>query len=352
MITSVRLQNFRSYTDESFEFDPSVNIVVGPNASGKTNLLESIMVSCLGTSYRVKDIDLVAFNAPWARIDAMTEHGVRSTKLIVNAIGVKKEFIIQEKPVQRLTLPKTIPVVLFEPNHLLLLTGLPDVRREYIDNLIEQLVVGYGALRRQYKRTLAQRNRLLKQGKHEAGPQIFAWNIRLSQLGGEIVAERLRVMQQMSEGVEPLYQQLSQSKESVGLTYVSGCDVQQYSSDMLHKLEQNLEQDLERGFTSYGPHRDDLVVTLQSKPIQSAASRGETRTLLLALKILEVQLIEKAREQKPILLLDDVFSELDGARRRALTETLTGYQTFITTTDADVVVDHFMGTCNVIPLKR
>lgn len=352
MIASVRLQNFRSYKDDSFEFDQAVNIVVGPNASGKTNLLESIMVSCLGGSYRVKDADLVAFNAPWARIDAATEQGQRTTKLILGPVGIKKEFIIQDKPIQRLTLQKTIPAVLFEPNHLLLLTGQPEARREYVDNLIEQLVSGYAVLRRQYKRTLAQRNKLLKQGKSDTGAQIFAWNIRLSQLGGEMVAQRLRIVELMSEDIERLYRQLSQSDATVKIGYSSGCDSTQYSSDMLHKLEQCLDRDLERGFTSYGPHRDDIEITLNGKPMQAAASRGETRTMLLALKILEVQHIEQARQQKPILLLDDVFSELDGARRRALTESLKGYQTFITTTDADVVVEHFMGTCNVIPLKR
>lgn len=352
MITDIRLQQFRSYTDDSFEIDPGVNIIVGPNASGKTNLLEAILVSCLGSSYRVKDTELVAFDAPWARLDVGTEHGARTTKLITSPQGmVKKEFIIYDQPLLRLTLPKTIPAVLFEPNHLLLLTGQPDVRREYIDNLLEQLVSGYATLRRQYKRTLAQRNRLLKQGRSAAGTQLFAWNIRLSQLGGEIAAKRTELVGRLAVDIESLYRELSHSKATVSLSYASSCQLEQYSSDMLHKLESNIDQDFERGFTTYGPHRDDLYITLNGKPIQIAASRGETRTMLLALKILEMKQIEETRNQKPLLLLDDVFSELDGARRRALTEALAGYQTFITTTDADVVVEHFMGSCNVIPLS-
>lgn len=352
MITGVRLQKFRSYKDDSFEFDPSVNIIVGPNASGKTNLLEAVLVSCLGSSYRVKDAELVRFGEPWARIDANAVHGSRVTKLIVDQTGlVKKEFVINDQKLSRLSLQKTVPVVLFEPNHLLLLTGQPEARREYLDNLIEQLVGGYATLRRQYKRTLAQRNRLLKQRPGAAGAQLFAWNIRLSQLGGEVVAQRLAVTKRLSKGIQPLYRELSNSKAKVTLEYSSNCDLSQYSSDLLHKLEQSTEQDFEKGFTTYGPHRDDLAVTLDNKPIQAAASRGETRTMLLAIKILEMQLLEETREQKPLLLLDDVFSELDGARRRALTEALSGYQTFITTTDADVVVEHFMGRCNVVPLS-
>lgn len=351
MITDIRLQQFRSYTDDSFEIDPGVNIIVGPNASGKTNLLEAILVSCLGSSYRVKEAELIAFGAPWARIDAGTEHGTRTTKLVTSPNGmVKKEFVIYDQPLQRMLLPKTMPAVLFEPNHLQLLTGQPEARREYVDNLLEQLVSGYGTLRRQYKRTLAQRNRLLKQGRSAAGSQLFAWNIRLSQLGGEVASKRTELVAGLAKDIESLYGDLSHSEATVSLSYASSCQVEQYSSDMLHKLESSIDQDFERGFTTCGPHRDDLHIALNGKPTQIAASRGETRTMLLALKILELKLIEQTRNQKPILLLDDVFSELDGARRRALTEALAGYQTFITTTDADVVVEHFMGSCNVIPL--
>ena len=350
-ITDIRLQNFRSYADESFEISPGVNIIVGPNASGKTNLLEAVLVTCLGASYRARESDLVQFEQPWARLDARTATGSRTVKLVVSETGViKKEFIINDQPLKRLLLPKTIPAVVFEPNHLQLLTSSPDLRREYLDNLLEQLINGYTTLRRQYKRTLAQRNRLLKLGPNQANTQLFAWNIRLSQLGAEIVAARMNLVNQINETIEGVYQELSHSKSTVNIEYTSNCNVEQYSSDMLHKLEANTSVDFVRGFTSFGPHRDDIAINLKGHLLQESASRGETRTMLLALKILELRLIEQNRDQKPILLLDDVFSELDGARRRALTEVLKGYQTFITTTDADVVVEHFMGTCNVIPL--
>lgn len=352
MITDIRLQHFRSYNDESFEIDPGVNIIVGPNASGKTNLLEAILMTCLGASYRAKEADLVQFDQPWARIDSRTPTGGRTIKLIAGTTAITKEFIIDDQPLKRLLLPKTVPIVLFEPNHLQLLTGSPDLRREYLDNLLEQLVPGYATVRRQYKRTLAQRNRLLKQGRNPADSQLFAWNIRLSQLGAEIATQRIQLVEQLNNNIQKLYQDLSHSKARVTITYSSNCSNEQYSSDMLHKLEASIDRDFERGFTTYGPHRDDIVVSLNGHLIQEAASRGETRTMLLALKILEMQLIEQHRSQKPILLLDDVFSELDGARRRALTEILKGYQTFITTTDADVVVEHFLGSCNVIPLNN
>ncbi len=349
MITDIRLQNFRSYQDSSFEIDPGVNIIVGPNASGKTNLLESILVNCLGSSYRVKDAELVQFEQPWARIDVGTPEGTRTVKLISEPNGsIKKEYVISDQPLKRLSLQKQIPVVLFEPNHLQLLASSPDLRRDYLDGILEQFTPGFATLRVQYRRALAQRNRLLKLGAEIGASQLFAWNIRLSQLGGQIAEHRMKLVAKISGQVQQLYQDISRADAEVTVAYVSGCQTDQYSSDMLHKLEQSTKQDFERGFTTYGPHRDDMRIILKGKLLHEAASRGETRTMLLALKTVEMRIVEEARGKKPILLLDDVFSELDGARRKALTEVLQDYQTFITTTDADVVVEYFLDKTHVI----
>lgn len=349
MITDIRLQHFRSYTDESLELSPGVNIIVGPNASGKTNLLEAIQVICQGSSYRGHDIELVRFDQPWARLDAHTETGQRTVKLKKIEEHVSRTFEIDGRVFSRLSLPKTLPVVLFEPNHLQLLHGAPEARRGFLDDLLEQTVPGFGTLRRQYRRTLAQRNALLK--KQTAKDQLFAWDVRLSELGGRLAHQRNELANDINSSIEELYRALSRSKAEVNVTYDSACAKQNYSSSLLKKLEAHTELDYARGFTSYGPHRDDLKVTLKNHLAQEAASRGETRTLLLALKVIELHLMEKVRGVKPVLLLDDVFSELDGARRRALTDFLSGYQAFITTTDADVVVQHFMDKCHIIPLS-
>lgn len=350
MINDIRLQSFRSYADESFEFDPGVNIVVGPNASGKSNLLEALLMLCRGSSFRARDIEVLQHEAPWARLDGQMDEGVRTLKLIrEESERVRKEFIIDEKIVKRLTLAKTIPAVLFEPNHLQLFSGGPDGRREYIDNLLEQLQVGFSTLRKQYKRTLAQRNALLKHGENGTS-QLFAWNIRLSELAGQMVTARSQLLEQINEQLGSLYSAIAHHKSQVQLMYKSSCDLDQYGSSLLHKLEHSEELDFARGFTGHGPHRDDFVMRLNDRPVAETASRGEVRTLMLTLKIVELQLVEQVHGQKPLLLLDDVFSELDGSRRRALTDTISGYQTFITTTDADVVVQHFMNNCNIIPL--
>ncbi len=350
MITDLRLQNFRSYKDSSFELSQGVNIIVGPNASGKTNLLEAILVTSKGGSYRAKDIDLIKFAEPWARIDINTlKTGSRTVKLFKEETP-SKIFELEGKTHKRLTRTQSLPVVIFEPNHLQLLSGGPERRRDYLDDLLEQTTTGYGALRRQYRRTVAQRNSLLKQPPSNNHSNIFPWNIRLSELAGQIVRAREQITQQINTEIGPLYKKLSKSKTDVSIKYQNRWPSEQYETKLLKELDSSLTTDITRGFTSAGPHREDLIVLFDGHPASETSSRGETRTTILALKIIELKTIESVRQTTPILLLDDVFSELDGKRRHALTDYLAPYQTFITTTDADLVIKNFTQKCNIIAL--
>lgn len=351
MITDLRLQNFRSYKDSSFELNPGVNIIVGPNASGKTNLIEAILVLATGSSYRAVDKELIKFDKPWARIDGDLNNNTRRTVKIVIAPEPAKSYEIAGKTIKRLSLNNSLPVVLFEPNHLLMLSGGPERRRAYMDDLLAQTEPGYGTIVRQYKRALAQRNRLLK-NHHQTTlkEQIFAWDVKLSQLAGQIVRSRSKLAQNIDKKIGKLYKDLSQTKNEVTVSYKSQWKPENYETKLLDKLENTLETDVQRGFTANGPHREDLEVYVDARALQETASRGESRTTLLALKIIELQIIQEVREEAPLLLLDDVFSELDGRRRHALTDYLSSYQTFITTTDADLALKHFNKNSNVIPL--
>ncbi len=352
MITNIRLQNYRSYADESFEFEPGVNIIVGPNGSGKTNLLEAILVICSGGSYRAQDQDLVTVGQEWSRVDAQLESNSRTIKFEGSSGRVQKSYVFDEKPYKLLTFQHTHPVVLFEPNHLSLLHGQPEQRRVYVDNLLEQIVPSYKTLRKHYKRVLSQRNALLKSARPPAEDQLFVWNIRLSELGGEIAAKRHEFVSKIDKVLPDLYENIADSKaRKVTIRYESKLPHQQYETVLLQALEKSYDLDIARGFTTYGPHRDDFMVYFDDRPIHTTASRGETRTVLLALKVYELTILEESRGLRPLLLLDDVFSELDGKRRQALTHHLKSYQTFITTTDADVVVQNFLDECRIIPLS-
>lgn len=351
MISSIRLQNFRSFKDASFEFNEGVNIIIGPNASGKTNIIEGLVYICAGGPFRAHDKENIRKKTTWARLDAATEaNQTRTVTLKVVDQTIAKEFVINDESKKRLPFTDTIPVVLFEPDNLQQLTTSPERRRSFIDTILGQVDADFKRQQREYGRVLAQRNRLLKNGLTVARQTIFAWNIRLSELGGQIVAKRLELLDQLNQGLGGSYSQLASKKHRVLLAYQSALPHTQYASELLKNLELLLETDVVRGFTSVGPHRDDIEITIDNTPIQNHASRGETRTTLLALKIQETTLLEQARGQKPLLLLDDVFSELDGSRRQALTTFTKAYQSFITTTDADVVGKKFAKHARLISL--
>jgi DNA replication and repair protein RecF len=351
MIANLRLQHFRSYADAAFEFSPGVNIIVGPNASGKTNLLEAVLVVSQGTSYRAKDSELIEFEQPWARLDARTSDGEDRTVKLVAEPQPAKNYELSGKPYKRLSMQHTLPVVLFEPNHLQLLSGSPIERRNYLDELLEQTVPSYGATRRNYRRVLSQRNALLKRSKRPTNEELFVWNLRLSEFGAHVARQRAELAQLIDSQLAERYKQLSGRSTETRLLYDTRFPLESYESKMMSKLEADLSLDITRGFTGAGPHRDDFRTLFDGHEAAEAASRGETRTLVLALKILELEQLQVARGQQPLLLLDDVFSELDGTRRHALTDHLQAYQTFITTTDADIVSKHFTDASTIIPLS-
>lgn len=348
---NLRLQNYRSYTDESFEFSPEVNIVVGPNASGKSNLLEAILVLSCGFSYRAKDDDLIRLESAWARLDGRLEAGNRTLKLERSATGLKKTYDFDGQSRSRFTARQTVPAVLFEPNHLLLLHGQPDSRRQFLDDLIEKIDPSYGSTRTHYKRALSQRNALLKRQPKDLNQQIFVWDLRLSELGGRIAQKRLNLVEQIDSQINELYKNIAKAKTKISINYVSRLPIDNYETSLLKKLNESIELDKLRGFTAYGPHRDDIELKFDGVTAPLVASRGETRTALLALKIFELKLLETASGRRPILLLDDVFSELDGRRRHALTDYLKKYQSFVTTTDADLITQNFAQKANLIALK-
>lgn len=351
MIQALRLEHFRTYIDRTFTFGPGVNIIVGPNASGKTNLLEAILVMARGKSYRAKDRDLIAFKSFHAVVSA--ECDGTSRKVILQQCAPTKTYKIEGLKLSRLTPRHILPVVLFEPNHLALLIGPPVQRRAYLDELLIQTNAEYGAKVQAYQRVLLQRNALLKRLTTDT-TQFFPWDIRLAELGGVVARARAELVKKINQEIVQIYQKLAPTDTPVKLTaqYQTGAELAQYESYMIRHLETRLVHDRLRGVTSFGPHRDDLLVQFDGRLADQVASRGETRTTVLALKLIELQLLHERRGQAPILLLDDVFSELDSERREALITYLSPYQTFITTTDADALSPQFADRAQVIEIQR
>jgi DNA replication and repair protein RecF len=338
MLTGVRLQRFRSYGDQAFELEPGVNIVVGPNASGKTNLLEALYVAARGKSFRARDADLIAHHKNWARIDVEQHNRASRTVKLRRRQAPLKEFELGANKRRRLTVADLAPVVLFTPDDLRLLSGSPVRRREYLDQLITKLEPARSPVVARYNRALLQRNSLLKQDRPDPD-ELFVWGVKLGELGGQIVDWRRQLIRQINRLASGVYSKLAGGDWQIKLAYQSELPARSYQ----HALNRTLQspRDIALGHTSTGPHRDDFSLSLNGRDSAVTASRGEIRTLVLVLKLVEARLMEERYGQLPLLLLDDVFSELDGKRRRQLASAVAGYQTVITTTDADAVIEHF-----------
>ena len=348
---SLKLQNFRSYDNYTVAFNAGVNIIVGPNGSGKTNLLEALYVISTGVSFRTADRDLVKHDSPWFRIEATYGDDIRTLTYSLEETQSPKHFNLDGVKRVRLNHQQKIPVVLFEPDHLRLLNGPPSARREYLDGVLGRLQPDFARTRSHFERALLQRNNILKHAERRSATlddQLFVWNIKLAELSEQIAERRLGLIAFMNNHIDDLYSRIADRPSNVHLEYTSELALDHYKRSMLLRLESQLDKDIQRGFTSVGPHRDDFAVHLNGARSDLTASRGEIRSLLLTLKMIELGLLNEQNPHPPLLLLDDVFSELDSIRRRTLAALASPYQTVITTTDADIVKDYFRSDVTTI----
>ncbi|HEX3081976.1 MAG TPA: DNA replication/repair protein RecF [Candidatus Saccharimonadia bacterium] len=340
-LEGLELTNFRSYGVAQFALHPDVTLVVGPNASGKTNLLESLYVLASTKSFRAKDRDLVRHDEDFFRIVARTAD--REFAMGLNVADGRLEKKITHDGVKRPLIAHVgqLQVTLFEPSDLELVSGPPEGRRRYLDFILCQTDRSYLKTLQQYRRVLKQRNALLDSfDMGRARDQIFAWDVKLAELAAEIYGRRQGLMRVLNGSIPLLYGEIAGAAEEVTLEYVPSV-TGDYASGFLEALTRNFARDLAAGFTTIGPHREDFKVRFKNNDITAVASRGEVRTVVLACKLAELEYAEEATGVRPVLLLDDVFSELDSGRRSFLLDRLAGYQTIITTTDADAITKEF-----------
>ncbi len=345
-LASLELTNFRSYEAARFELHPDVTLVVGPNASGKTNLLESLYVLASTRSFRAKDRDLVRHGQDGFRVAVKSDEGefalgylCTPTEKRITHDGVKRTLVSHVGQIQ---------VTLFEPTDLELVAGAPEGRRRYLDFLLCQTDRPYLKTLQQYRRVLRQRNALLD-GFDLGGirDQIFAWDVKLAELAVAIYRARQELLGVISQATPLLYSDIAGEAAEIEFEYVPSVRGR-YEDGFLETLAANLTRDLAAGFTTIGPHREDFKIQFQNNDITRVASRGETRTLVLAMKLAELGYAEEHTGIRPLLLLDDVFSELDKQRRGYLLNRLEGYQTLVTTTDADAVSREFRTAHSII----
>ncbi len=328
-VVSLHVKHIRSHTEYTIQFSPEVTIITGANGSGKTSLLEAVYLSLQGSSFRGSDAELLQKDGPWWKIDiTLNDQQNRTIKFEPEKVTSRKQFVIDSKTTARIPQKQKHPVVLFEPEDLRLLHGSPARRRQFIDRFVSQLNPLYGPSLRKYERALKQRNNLLKSA-YIQDDQLFAWNVALAEHGAYIIEQRIAFIEQLNQNLAQLYQDIAGTHDDVSIHY-SHTFVGDIKQKLLNELHAHLDRDRYMGSTSVGPHRHDVIFEINHSPALSTASRGEARTIVLALKFLEVDIIEQLTGKTPIILLDDVFSELDATRQKLLTSHLKGHQIIIT----------------------
>jgi DNA replication and repair protein RecF len=332
VITKLSIQNIRSHLDFTTDFSPQVTVITGRNGSGKTSLIEAIYIALQGSSFKGTDSDLLHTNSAWWRIDILLNDDTkRSITYNPEKPQSKKQFTIDNKITYRLPQKNKYPVVLFEPEDLRLLHGSPVRRRQFIDCFISQLNPQYSSILHKYERALKQRNNLLKKQNTQTD-ELFVWDIALSEYGAYIIEQRIMFIEQINSKLNDAYNTIAGIKDIVSVHY-SHTFIGDIKQKILNELNNSIGRDTMLGSTSVGPHRHDVVFKFNNSPALSSASRGEVRTIVLALKFLEVEIIEEITNMPPLILLDDVFSELDATRQKALSDTIRSHQIIITSTD-------------------
>lgn len=345
-IKSISVQNFRCHDEKQIEVNNKTTAIIGNNGAGKTSLIEAVYIALRGSSFKGSDNDIVKKDSPWYRIDVLLDDDTKRTVTFDPAkTSGKKQFNIHDKKSYRLSPKDKYPVVLFEPEDLRLLNGSPSRRRQFIDNFIAQTDPVYSTTLRKYERALKQRNNLLKRD-YAREEDFFAWDISISEYGYEIVNKRRQYIDIINEKLNKYYKNISNTKDEIVIQYSD--DSIKSPQNLMRILELTFNKDKAIGFTSAGPHRHDVIFKFNNSPAIGTASRGEVRSILLALKKIEIDAIKEITSKNPIVLLDDVFSELDETRQSKLAEFVSENQVILTSTG---VVGKLIDVSDVVVLR-
>lgn len=323
IVRSVRLSNFRSHESFVLECDTQTTTIIGENGCGKTSILEAIYESLRGKSFRAADKEILRRGAEFYRVELEYCDG---RKVVVVFDGEKKEFLAEDRKTRRLPKKAQYPIVLFEPDDLHLVGSSPTTRRGYFDRVFGQLSESYGVSLARYNKVLKQRNDLLKDAGAQAG-DLFSWNILLVKHGVELLESRRRIVEKINERFTEIYRSIAENGDEVRLEYISEVGSE---SEFLGELERNFERDSLLGHTSYGVHHDNYEFVFNGVKADGSASRGEVRSSVLALKFIEADLVLEVLGKRPLVLLDDVFSELDDVRQKCLVRNFKDNQIILT----------------------
>lgn len=340
-IDSIELKNFRNYQEMSLSFDGGINIFYGDNAQGKTNILEAIYLAGTSKSHRSsKDRELIRFDAEEAHIKMLVERGSHTERVDMHLKKSKSKGIaINGLPIRRASeLFGIVNLVFFSPEDLQLIKSGPGERRKFIDLELCQLDKIYVYNLVNYNKALIQRNTLLRE--QYMNPQLAelldVWDLQLTRFGVPMIRARAAFLEKLAGLIRGIHSSLSGGKEELSILYEPS--VQAVEFEIL--LAQNRSRDIRQKGTTIGPHRDDISFVVNGVDIRKFGSQGQQRTAALSVKLAEIELVKELIHDTPVLLLDDVLSELDSSRQEQLLGSIHGIQTMITCTGLDDFVDH------------
>lgn len=348
-LEGIELKNYRNYETVKLSFSPSINVLIGENAQGKTNLVESIYFLAMSRSHRSpRDRELIRWDSDFAKVNGQLIKKSHSVPLEI--VLSKRGKIAKMNHLEQRKLSDYIGqlnVILFAPEDLSLVKGSPSVRRRFIDMELGQMNKIYLHHLTQYQRVLKQRNQFLKKAKYDRKHDALYLDILTEQLateGAEVLYHRYRFVKQLTKWAQEVQTDISNGKEELRISYKTTSSVSDKMSkeELLSQLQKDYEkakeQEIDQGTTTLGPHRDDLIFYVNERNVQTYGSQGQQRTTALSLKLAEIELMYEMTGEYPILLLDDVLSELDDSRQTHLLNAIQNkVQTFITTTSLDGV---------------
>lgn len=345
-IKSLSLLNYRNYEKATISLSDGINVIVGKNAQGKTNLIESIFLCAIGKSPRTtKDKDLILWNQKNAKIDLVLEKNVGKTQIEIFLFDNQNKAIrINKVGIKKLgLLLGNLNAIYFSPDELKLIKDSPEERRRFMDIDLCQFNRNYFYNLSTYNKILAERNKLLKNPEDSMlKDTISIWNEQLSSAGAKIILDRLKLLKNLSVHAKNIHFSLTDNAEDLELSYVgfTGENFDELKNTLLKKYDESLEKDLHLGFTTVGPHRDDIKISSNGIDLRSFGSQGQQRTASLSLKLAELEFFKDEIGEYPVLLLDDVLSELDENRQNKLLQYVKNMQTLITCTQFDFSIPH------------
>ena len=349
IVKNLKLKNYRNYSNLRIDFCDGLNVIVGANAQGKTNLIEAIYMCSIGKSLRAKfERQTIKWNEDHALISLDVEKKYGKTTIdIILSKSTKKTVRINKIPIKKIgELMGELNAVFFSPDELKLIKESPEDRRRFMDISLSQTSKSYFYLLGKYEKILANRNKLLKleANKETIIDTLDIWNEQLANVGSKIILSRINFLNLLTPYAVLSHKYLTEEKEELKLEYsgIKGSTEEEIKQKFLDALKKKLEKDLKLCYTTVGPHRDDIKVSINDIDVRTFGSQGQQRTVALSLKLAEIEIIEKQTGEKPILLLDDVLSELDSNRKKRLLKFCKKTQTFLTCTDFEGEADNLI----------